>query len=106
MDEHISVSHEKVLTNIWVTTCYIVPKLVQVLRTSASSALKIEKELNATSLKILISMVQIFLLVKKIYVLRVLHESVKNVLWNNNQRMFRNNILRLLNYFEIKHILE
>ena len=56
------------------------PKLVQVLRTSASSALKIEKELNATSLKILISMVQIFLLVKKIYVLRVLHESVKNVL--------------------------
>ena len=56
------------------------PKLVQVLRTSASSALKIEKELNATSLKILISMVQIFLLLKKIYVLRVLHESVKNVL--------------------------
>ena len=56
------------------------PKLVQVLRTSDSSALKIEKELNATSLKILISMVQIFLLVKKIYVLRVLHESVKNVL--------------------------
>ena len=47
-----------VLTHIWGTTCFTVPKLVQLLR--ISSALKTEKKLNAKSLKILICMAQIF----------------------------------------------